>query len=300
MKKLKLAKSWVPATSVSEGFVAATPTATTPTNPTATTLTNPSINFPSTIADPNDVAGVKARAMTLAPPIPSAGDTDTLSQILAYAKDPSVLFLLLAGGTGIGSAIILWKVGKWAWKKRFNKNRAVDLKSVAGQIDPKNIKRLDKALMKQNYQNYLIDKLYENKWLTKKEYKDIKQDITNKKFNIKFRSPDNIRKEFRTFVIACMRNDKISIKDFRRYSELSADEIEQFMKAKLKFKYTNKQRLTPDELAYEKYLEDIGGELNAKAIERKIKMNEPVTAAEKRALTLYNKNKASIISKFIR
>jgi hypothetical protein len=101
--------------------------------------------------------------------------------------------------------------------------------------------------MKQSYQNYLIDNLYKLGWLTKDEYEAIKLDIELGKFKFKFQSPDKIRKEFKTFVIACMKHDRISIKDFRRYSELSPAEIKQFMQAKLKFKIASKIPLSQQE-----------------------------------------------------
>lgn len=293
MKKLKLTEGWGPAPS------------STVSDPNTNTVKNQIKSTLRTGGLPQSKPLTKAQQDALNAKNAITPDTGILdprndAAFVAPIKNPWMLTLLMDNPVAVagGSAALLFLALK---RRKFKKQQKLNLQAAAGVVNnPQTVGRLEKLLMKPNYQNYLIDRLNENGWFTEDEYNTLKLNIKNQKFRIKFRKPNEVRKEFKTFVIACMKHDRISIKDFRAYSELSNDEIERFMKSKLKFKYANNMRLTPDELAFEKYLEDISGGLNAKAIERKIKMNQPVSAAEKRALTLYNKNKASVISKFIR
>ncbi len=265
--------------------------------PAATTPTQPAVDFPSTIGDPLNVAGLKRKAGYTDPDIniKSAGDTTTLAEIIALGSDPSILWMYIADyGTGAlkgaGAAYILWRVGKWAWKKRFKKNTAVDLKSIAKEVTPQKYNLIQKALKSQSYQNYLIDELYNSKWITKKEYLAIKQDIEYKNFNIKFRTQNELRKEFKTFVIACMKHDRISYKDFRRYSGLPDDQIYKFMEAKIKFKRKTNMRLSTAEEALEKHFDQVSrGVKTATAIDQKIKTNKYKKSGVDDLLTRFRK-----------
>ena len=227
--------------------------------------------------------------------IKSAGDTTTLAEILAMATDPSILWMYIADYgpgalKGTASAYILWKVGKWAWKKRFNKNTVVDIKSLAEEVTPQKYNRIQKALKSKSYQKYLIDELYNAKWITKKEYLNIKKDINYNNFKIKFRSKNELRKEFKTFVIACMKHDRISYKDFRRYSGLPDDQIYKFMEAKIKFKRKTNLKLTKAEEALEKHLDQVSrGVKTATAIDQKIKTNKYKKSGVADLLTKFRK-----------
>jgi len=166
---------------------------------------------------------------------------------VAPIKNPWMLVLLYGSPAALGGGGV-WLLIRAIKRRKLKKLQKLNLQSTADVVNnPEKIKRLEKALMKQNYQNYLIDNLYKDEWLTEAEYKAIKRDIELNKFKFKFLSPDKIRKEFKTFVIACMKHDRISIKDFRRYSELSPAEIKQFMQAKLKFKIASKIPLSQQE-----------------------------------------------------
>lgn len=210
--------------------------------PAATTPTQPAVDFPSTIGDPLNVAGLKRKAGYTDPnteadlikkwsePEKEEDDIDPVGVATGYlklaldqiTKHPWLLVFLWKTPRGI-----LWNIGKSSFKKFFPGK--VDIASAEKQIFVASNyfqKAFKTGKFKRNMA-YLNKALLEKELVTPQQYKEFQAEIINGRLNWSlWRTNSELRKSFKDFAIMCMHTNKISFKQFKQLASFSPNSAE--------------------------------------------------------------------------
>lgn len=173
-------------------------------------------------------------------------------------KYPWLLYLLISGGGIFGT--VLARAGYKSLRSRIKSGKSLDreMSDVVNKLIFNNDARMQRWKKSKRFRKdmqYLADALLEKGLITKLDHSAVTKEILDgnlRKFD--FRNENNIRKEFKKFAVACLRGNKISYRNFLRFSKFSESEANALVQATEAFRLKTGIKSSADDLTMQNWL----------------------------------------------